>query len=96
MAIEENKSAIENGKRSIEMNGIENITFVRSSAEDYITDDEFEIVITDPPRTGLTGKVINNLLSMVPEMIVYISCNPTTLARDLKSSLKSMTLNPSC
>jgi len=84
VAIEENKSAIENGKRSIEMNGIENITFVRSSAEDYITDDEFEIVITDPPRTGLTGKVINNLLSMVPEMIVYISCNPTTLARDLK------------
>ncbi len=84
VAIEENKSAIENGKRSIEMNGIENVVFIRSSAEDYITDDEFEIMIVDPPRTGLTGKVINNLLSMSPERIVYISCNPTTLARDLK------------
>ena len=45
---------------------------------------EFDIVITDPPRSGLTGKVINNLLSMMPGRIVYISCNPTTLARDLK------------
>ena len=84
VAIEEKKYAIENGKRSIEMNRIENVAFIRSSAEDYITDDEFEIVITDPPRSGLTGKVINNLLSMMPERIVYISCNPTTLARDLK------------
>ena len=84
MAIEENKSAIENGKRSIEMNGIENISFVRSSAENYTTDDEFEIVITDPPRAGLKDKVISNLLSMKSENIVYISCNPTTLARDLK------------
>jgi len=84
VAIEENKSAIENGKRSIEMNGIENVAFIRSSAEVYITDDQFDIAIIDPPRTGLTGKVINNLLSMMPERIVYISCNPTTLARDLK------------
>ncbi len=84
VAIEESKPSIENGKRSIAMNEIKNFTFITSSAEDYMTDDQFDIVITDPPRTGLKSKVINNLLSMMPERIVYISCNPTTLARDLK------------
>ena len=84
VAIEENKLSIENAHRSIAMNGIENIAFIRSSAEDYITDDQFDIVITDPPRSGLKDKVITNLLSMMPARIVYVSCNPTTLARDLK------------
>lgn len=84
VAIEENKPSIEIGNRSIDINGIENISFIRSSAENYITEDQFDIVITDPPRSGLKDKVINNLLSMMPARIVYVSCNPTTLARDLK------------
>jgi len=88
VAIEENKPSIENGNRSIDINGIENISFIRSSAENYITDDQFDIVITDPPRSGLKDKVINNLLSMMPARIVYVSCNPTTLARDLKKLVK--------
>ncbi len=84
VAVEGNPAAIENGKRSVAMNEIKNFTFIKSSAEDFFTDDQFDIVITDPPRTGLKGKVIHNLLSMMPERVVYISCNPTTLARDLK------------
>ena len=84
VAVEDNPAAIENGKRSVAMNEIKNFTFINSSAEDYMTDDQFDIVITDPPRTGLKSTVIHNLLSMLPERIVYISCNPTTLARDLQ------------
>ncbi len=83
VAVEGNRSAIEIGKQSAAMNELGNISFIRSDAEEYMTDDQFDIVIADPPRSGLTGKVINNLLSMLPERIVYISCNPTTLARDL-------------
>jgi 23S rRNA (uracil1939-C5)-methyltransferase len=84
VAVEGNPAAIENGKRSVAMNEINNFTFIKSSAEDYTTDDQFDIVITDPPRTGLKVKVIHNLLSMMPDRVVYISCNPTTLARDLQ------------
>ncbi|UCH81024.1 MAG: 23S rRNA (uracil(1939)-C(5))-methyltransferase RlmD [Nitrospiraceae bacterium] len=84
VAIEDNTSAIEIGKQSAAMNEIGNISFIKSAAEDYITDDHFDIVVMDPPRSGLKDNVTDNILTMMPERIVYVSCNPTTLARDLK------------
>ncbi|RJQ50604.1 MAG: class I SAM-dependent RNA methyltransferase [Nitrospiraceae bacterium] len=83
-ALEENPYAAEDGRRSLEINGIKNYRFITSSAENFHTREDFDIVILDPPRQGLANRVINSVLSIGPEKIVYISCNPATFARDLK------------
>lgn len=86
VAVEENSFAIEDGKRNLRINGIKNIKFSRSSAETYNISNygPFDIVILDPPRAGLPEKVVANLLKAKPEKMVYVSCNPSTLSRDLK------------
>jgi 23S rRNA (uracil1939-C5)-methyltransferase len=84
VAVEESRYAVEDGKRNFELNGIKNCRFVKSSAEKYRINKRFDIVILDPPRPGLTSEVTKKVLDNPPGMIVYISCNPATLARDLK------------
>lgn len=84
-AVEGNTNAIESGKRNVEVNKIVNYNVVKSPAEKFHTDTRFDIVILDPPRPGLRKKLIRNVLGMMPERIVYISCNPATFARDLKN-----------
>ncbi|MBI5741251.1 MAG: class I SAM-dependent RNA methyltransferase [Nitrospirae bacterium] len=83
-AVEENPYAVEDGRRNLEINGIKNCRFIISSAENYRADGNFDIIILDPPRPGLTNRVLEKVLSLEPGKIVYISCNPATLARDLR------------
>lgn len=77
--------AIENAKR----NHVENIEFLDGDAEyvvdKLINDDGItaDVVIFDPPRKGLDNKTIDNILKILPKKVVYISCNPATLIRDL-------------
>lgn len=83
IAIEENPYAVADGKRNAKINNIINCRFIPSSVERcrfYKPD----ILLIDPPRAGLTNIVIEKILTLLPEKIVYISCNPSTLARDLK------------
>lgn len=84
IAVEENKHAVEDGQRNIRLNNIENCKFVVSSAEKYKISKKPDIVILDPPRTGLNKAVIEKLMSSVPSQIAYISCNPATFSRDFK------------
>lgn len=84
IAIEESHHAIEDGKRNLKTNNIKNCRFIHSAVEGLSAADYCDILIADPPRLGLTSSVVNSVLTMKPERIVYISCNPTTLARDLK------------
>jgi 23S rRNA (uracil1939-C5)-methyltransferase len=70
-------------------NNIENAEFHLGSVEDvfpklYKEGNKANIVILDPPRKGCEESVLNTIKEMNPEKIVYISCNPSTLARDLK------------
>ena len=77
--------AIENANRNAERNGITNAEFFVGDAKlaaAKITD--ADVVITDPPRAGCDREVIDHILRIAPKRIVYISCNPATLARDLK------------
>ncbi len=82
-------SAIEDAKISAELNQIKNTFFFAGIIEKILTPDfvktngKPDIVITDPPRAGMHQKVIDQLNEMLPEKIVYISCNPSTQARDL-------------
>lgn len=72
-------------------NGIANFTFHEGKAEDVLANKRFwlqeakpDVVVVDPPRAGLHGRVIGALLDARPAQIAYLSCNATTLVRDLK------------
>lgn len=79
--------AIENAKENAKRNGIENAEFYCSAAEDIVPQlvkDNLtpDIVILDPPRKGSDEKTLSAIVSAKPKRIVYVSCNPATLARD--------------
>lgn len=84
IAVEENPRAVEDGKRNAGLNEIKKCRFVASSAEKYKVGKKFDIIVLDPPRPGLTSEVTKKVLENPADTIVYISCNPSTLARDLK------------
>ncbi|MDJ1482323.1 23S rRNA (uracil(1939)-C(5))-methyltransferase RlmD [Cytophagaceae bacterium YF14B1] len=81
--------AIEDAKINSEVNGISNTEFFAGDMKDLLTEDFLQenghpdVVITDPPRAGMDAKVVEMLLKVAPQRIVYVSCNPATQARDL-------------
>ncbi|RAJ28799.1 23S rRNA (uracil(1939)-C(5))-methyltransferase RlmD [Pedobacter cryoconitis] len=82
-------TAIEDAKFNSELNGIENTVFYAGDMKDILTTDFIaahgkpDVVITDPPRAGMHTDVVERLLEMEAEKIVYVSCNAATQARDL-------------
>ncbi len=85
IAIESNKSAVANAKSNLDLNDIDNVEFKLGKVEDLIDElKEFNIdtLVLDPPRSGSDKKTLKSLLRIKPKSIVYISCNPVTLARD--------------
>ena len=91
--VEINKEAVKDAKANAELNGIKNVRFFAADSGDFMDDlrkngEAADVVITDPPRAGCSGKFLNCLVSLSPKKIVYISCNPETLARDLYSLRK--------
>ncbi|BCB97340.1 putative RNA methyltransferase [Dissulfurispira thermophila] len=87
IAVEENPFAIEDGKRNLQINGIKGYRFILSSIENLNIKESVDILILDPPRSGLTNAAIYKILAMAPKKIAYISCNPATFARDLRKLL---------
>lgn len=82
-------SAIADAKFNAELNGIENTIFYAGDMKDILTREFIvqhgkpDVVITDPPRAGMHADVVERLLEMEAERIVYVSCNAATQARDL-------------
>lgn len=80
--------AIENAKRNARRNGIENAEFIcadaAEAAEMFLRDGiRPETVVVDPPRKGMDEEAIRTVCKMRPDRVVYVSCNPSTLARDI-------------
>jgi len=80
--------AIENAKENAELNGITNTEFYTGRAEDVIPEMykegvRAEVIVVDPPRKGCDAKLLETLIEMSPSKIVYVSCDPATLARDV-------------
>lgn len=81
-AVENNKTSIFDGTRNAEELGIKNCSFIAGRAEDHISGD-YDLAIVDPPREG-AASVIKKLVKNEVPRVIYVSCNPTTLARDLR------------
>ncbi|MBI9008875.1 MAG: 23S rRNA (uracil(1939)-C(5))-methyltransferase RlmD [Tenericutes bacterium] len=89
--IEVISSAITDAKKNAEINGIRNAFFEAGNVESVIQKwkkYKFDCVFVDPPRKGCSKAFLNTLLNMKVEKIVYISCNPATLTRDLEFLIK--------
>lgn len=85
IGIDISKSNIEDAKENSKLNNTNNISFICNKVENEI--DKFtsniDLIIVDPPRSGLDKKTINNLERINPKNIIYVSCDPLTLARDI-------------
>ena len=88
LGIEIIPQAIENAKKNAKMNGIDNAEFIcsdaKTAAQDLAKKKTLpDVVVIDPPRKGCDKEVIESVCIMNPKRIVYVSCDPETLARDL-------------
>ncbi len=81
--------AIEDARSNALLNEIKNVKFEVGASEDVIPlwkeqGIEADVIVVDPPRKGCDPRLLDTILEMKPERVVYVSCNPSTLARDLR------------
>ena len=86
--VELNRDAVRDAIANAKRNGVRNAWFTCADAGEFMQNaaregERCDVVFLDPPRAGASGDFLSALLSLAPERIVYISCNPDTLARDL-------------
>ncbi len=89
IAVEDYNQAVVDGRMNAENNKISNVEFMEGDVAavlPQLTDmgESVDLVVLDPPRKGVSPEVIGALLDLAPSRIIYVSCNPSTLARDLK------------
>jgi 23S rRNA (uracil1939-C5)-methyltransferase len=89
IGIESGFSAIDDAKANAVLNGIANAEFIADDLQKGLKTLlqrklRADVIVLDPPRAGATLKTLERVLAFVPQKIVYVSCNPSTLARDLK------------
>ena len=80
------ESAVADARKNAVEHGVKNVRFVQGDLLKTLphTEPLPQAIITDPPRSGMHEKVLRLINYLAPEHMVYVSCNPTTLARDLK------------
>lgn len=81
------KEAVDNANDNTKMNHLDHCHYVCQDATDFAHDhkeDRIDVIFIDPPRKGMTENGIKDTITMQPDKIVYVSCNPKTLSRDLK------------
>ena len=86
-AVEANPKAIDFARKNAENARLENIEFFAENTADFLSENDFgtvDFILLDPPRTGAEPETIEKILQIKPQKISYVSCDPATLARDLK------------
>ncbi len=88
IGVELNKQAIQDAKINAKLNNITNIDFLADDATNFMTHlakekNHIDVVIMDPPRDGSTKQFINAIGYLKPKKVIYVSCDPNTLKRDL-------------
>lgn len=85
VGVESVAAAIEDAKKNAKRNQIANASFVCDLAETFIASlEKVDVALLNPPRKGCEPRLLEKLLSLKPERIIYVSCDPATLARDLQ------------
>lgn len=86
VTVEENTESTERAKESLKINKIRNVEIHNSDAAEFLQKEtrKFDITIVDPPRKGCTKESLDETFRLTKGHIIYVSCNPATLARDLK------------
>lgn len=93
IGVELNAEAVKDARNNAKQNNIKNIEFYQKDAGQFMIqlaeqEAKIDVVLMDPPRAGSDEAFINALEHLKPEKIVYVSCNPETLARDLRLLVK--------
>ena len=93
MGVELNGDAVKDARVNAKRNGLKNIGFIKADAGKYMVDlanegHAVDVVFMDPPRAGSDEPFLQSVIALSPKKVVYISCNPETQARDLKSLIK--------
>jgi 23S rRNA (uracil1939-C5)-methyltransferase len=88
-AIESASSAVADARANAEANGFQNVTFLDGQVELMIdqlvrADERIDVALVDPPRAGCDPRVLRAIQELAPRALVYVSCDPATLARDLR------------
>lgn len=89
-----NREAVRDAKNNAQINGLKNIEFVNADATEFMVNmadagEKVDVLFMDPPRSGSTEEFLQAAIRLNPSKIVYVSCGPDTLARDLKYVLKN-------
>jgi 23S rRNA (uracil1939-C5)-methyltransferase len=87
--VEVSEESVACALENAELNGIANAAFFAGEVGEVLDDlreraGDPDVVVVDPPRAGLSGKALRRLARLEPKRIVYVSCNPTTLAGNVK------------
>lgn len=83
IGIEINENSVNDANHNKKLNNIKNIKFICADVKNIDKSIKSDIIIIDPPRSGLNKKIIDKIINFNPKIIIYVSCNPMTLARDL-------------
>ena len=91
VGVEGVEALVAKGQENAQQNGLQNVTFFHQNLEDDVTQQPwakqgFDKILLDPARAGAPG-VMQHIIKLAPERVVYVSCNPATLARDSEALL---------
>lgn len=87
IGVEVVKDAVKDANQNKKLNNLQSIQFIEEKSENVVgklTKEHFDIILVDPPRKGMDEKVVDAIIKSTAKKLVYISCDPATLARDLK------------
>lgn len=102
-AVEVNADAVKNASENVKINGIRNVEVLCDDAGEFMSrlakgGESADVVFTDPPRMGCSKEFLHSLVTLSPKKIVYVSCNPETLSRDMyfltKNGYKAEKIQP--
>jgi 23S rRNA (uracil1939-C5)-methyltransferase len=83
-SVEDNPVAADDARYNVQANGLDNVEVITADAEQMPARlAGIDAVVLDPPRRGCTAELLRGIVGLAPRVIVYVSCNPATLARDL-------------
>lgn len=93
ICVEQNKDAVRDAVTNAKRNEVRNISFYQKDAGEFLVEmaeqnEKADVVFMDPPRNGSDEAFLSSVVTMTPDKVVYVSCNPVTLARDLKYLVK--------